>query len=132
MRTFPLVAAALVAVAAAGCSSNDGTTASPTPTPAAPTAGATTGTTGGSAAVVHAKRGNTFSPSTVSIAAGGTVKVVDDDGDAPHNFVVDGVGGSKTLQEGDEFSLTFPKAGTFEFVCTFHEAQGMKGTVTVS
>jgi plastocyanin len=129
MRTFPIVLAAVLAAGTAGCSSDD-KTASPTPTPATTSAG--TGATGGTAPVIHMRRGNSFSPSELTVAVGTKVKVVDDDGDAPHNIVVDGVGRSETMQEGDEFSLTFSKAGTFQFVCTFHEAQGMKGTVTVS
>jgi plastocyanin len=128
MRTFPLVAAVLLAAGAAGCSSDDDKTASPTPTPITTSAGAT----GGIAPEIHMRRGNTFSPTQLTVPVGTQVKVVDDDGDAPHNIAVDGVGRSETMQEGDEFTLTFAKAGTFEFVCTFHEDQGMKGTVTVS
>ena len=127
MRIFPIVVAALVAAGAAGCSSDDDKTASPTHTPAT-----TTSSGGAGGSVIHMKRGNSFSPSELTVPVGTAVKVVDDDGDAPHNFVVDGVGRSETMNEGDEFSLTFAKAGTFQFVCTFHESQGMKGTITVS
>ena len=127
MRTFPLVFVAALVAGAAGCSSED-KTASPSPTPVTTSAG----TTGDTAPVIHMRRGNSFSPSELTVAVGTAVKVVDDDGDAPHNIVVDGVGRSETMNEGDEFSLTFAKAGSFQFVCTFHEAQGMKGTVTVS
>jgi plastocyanin len=129
MRIFALVTAALVAAGAAGCSSDD-KTASHSPTPL--TTSASPGTTGSSAPEIHMRAGNTFSPSQLTVPVGTAVKVVDDDGDAPHNFVVDGVGRSETMQEGDQFSLTFAKAGTFQFVCTFHEDQGMKGSVTVS
>jgi plastocyanin len=37
--------------------------------------------------------------------------------------------GSGLLNKGDTFSLTFPKAGSFSFVCTIHP--GMGGTVKV-
>jgi plastocyanin len=68
---------------------------------------------------------------TLTLAAGDSVKVTDADPDVPHNFVVSGVGRSETMSSGDVFTLRFPTAGTFQFVCTFHQAQGMEGTITV-
>jgi plastocyanin len=73
---------------------------------------------------------NRWSTDALTIAVGDSVRVTDNDPDAPHNFVVPGVGESDTMEEGDVFTLRFPKAGTFEFVCTFHEST-MKGTVLV-
>ena len=136
MRIFPVVAAFVLVAGAAGCSSQDhtssaGTTPTATPTQAATTA-PPTGAAGGKTTVVHALQGNTFSPTSLTLKVGDTVKVVDDDPITPHNFVVDGVGGSQAMQKGDTFSLTFPTAGSYDFVCTYHADLGMTGTVTVS
>jgi plastocyanin len=32
---------------------------------------------------------------------------------------------------GSAFALTFDRPGTYDYMCTFHAAQGMRGTVTV-
>ena len=132
MRMIPFALAAVLASGRAGCSSSDTTASTPTPTPttASPTA-TTPGTTGGTVHDLKALAGNRWSVGTLSLAVGDTVKVTDADPDVPHNFVVAGVGQSKTMNSGDVFTLTFPKAGTFDFVCTFHQSQGMEGTITV-
>ncbi|HUR15349.1 MAG TPA: cupredoxin domain-containing protein [Mycobacteriales bacterium] len=128
MRTLPLALAALLATGLTACSdSGDGTASATTaPTSASPTPA---GTTGATVHDLRALRGNRWSVATLTIAAGDTVKVTDADSDVPHNFVVPGVGRSKTLNDGDVFTLRFPTAGTFSFECTFHD--GMDGTITV-
>jgi len=121
----------LLLAAAAACSGSDDdnpTVEGPSPTVPVPT----TVVSGGGAPEIQAVKRNRFVPDTVTIKVGQSVRVFDTDPDAPHNFVVDGVGRSPTLEQGDSFSLRFDKAGTYRFVCTFHEARGMVGTVTVT
>ena len=134
MKITRVVAATLLLAGGAACSNNNdnptlqapvasapGTTQQPTATPQG------TGT-----AEVRAVHPNRFDPDRVTIAAGQTVTVLDLDDYAPHNFVVQGVGRSKTLNKGDTFTLRFAKPGTYRFVCTFHASQGMVGTITVT
>ncbi|HUR51495.1 MAG TPA: cupredoxin domain-containing protein [Mycobacteriales bacterium] len=125
------VAAALIAGVAA-CSDNNQTATPTQNTPPTPSGSATATPPSGKVPEVRAVRGNAFSPTTISLKVGETLHVTDTDPDAPHNFVVEGVGRSETMNEGDNFTLTFTKAGTYTFVCTFHESQGMKGTATVT
>lgn len=133
MRISPLVVAAFLVAGAVACSSSDDDTATPNPSPA-PSLGTPTPTVTSGLGTVHdirALNGNRWSDDALVLAVGDTVKVTDIDPEEQHNFVVEGVGRSPTLGEGDTFSLRFGKAGTYEFVCTFHESQGMTGTVTV-
>ena len=132
--TITRVALALVLLSgAAACSSSDNT-ATPNPTPAPSqgkqTSAATTG--GGTVHDLRALPGNRWSTGTLALKVGDSVKVTDTDSDVPHNFIVAGVGQSNTMNGGDVFTLTFDKAGTFDFVCSFHKSQGMEGTITVS
>jgi plastocyanin len=71
-----------------------------------------------------------FSPSTVTIAVGDRVRVVNDD-TSHHTFTDAGVFDSGDLGPSASYSYRFTRAGTFDFVCTYHQSVGMKGTVTV-
>ncbi|MEA2636134.1 MAG: cytochrome c oxidase subunit [Chloroflexota bacterium] len=71
--------------------------------------------------------------------ASGTAKVGDviewtNTGTAVHNVVFDNqaVPSSDSMNEGDTFEIKFTKAGTYSYVCKFHEASGMRGTITVT
>ena len=128
MRIIPLALAVVLAGGLASCSGSDDSTAAPTPT-ASPSA-TSTGTPGSTIHDLRALPRNRWSSDTLTIAVGDSIRVTDNDPDAPHNFVVPGVGESETLEEGDVFTLRFPKAGTFAFVCTFHEST-MTGSVLV-
>jgi len=128
MRITRLAVAVLVASAAVACGGSDNkASSSPTPTQAGPT-----GTGTGTVHDLRALKGNRWSVATLDLKVGDTVKVTDTDDDVPHNFIVTGVGHSNTMNGGDTFSLTFDKAGTYAFVCSFHESQGMEGTINVS
>ena len=134
MKTLQLVAATTLVAGAVACASSDDETRTPNPSPA-PSQASPSGSGPAATGAVHELRalaGNHWSVGALTLKAGDSVKVIDADNDVPHNFVVDGVGRSETMNGGDEFRLTFPNAGTFAFVCTFHENQGMKGTITVS
>jgi plastocyanin len=135
MKITRLLATTLLLAGGAACANNDDN-----PTLQAPSASAPGATTqqptatpkGTGTAEVRAMRFNTFNPDKVSIKVGQTVTVLDTDDYAPHNFVVKGVGRSPTLNMGDTYTLRFAKAGTYRFVCTFHESKGMVGTITVT
>ena len=70
---------------------------------------------------------NEFAPGTVTIRAGETVTWTNE-GQAPHNAVGDNWG-TDTITAGNSDTVRFKKAGTYAYVCTFH--QGMAGTVVV-
>lgn len=131
MKIFPLAVAVVLAGGLTACSSSS-KTATPPPSPTA--ASSTTAPSGTAAGTVHdlkALAGNRWSVGTLTLAVGDSVKVTDADPDVPHNFTVAGVGHSNTMSNGNVFTLTFDKAGTYDFVCTFHQSQGMEGTITV-
>jgi plastocyanin len=80
-------------------------------------------------------RDSVFSPRSVSVSRGGKV-VWRWRGELDHNVrfrkVPSGASrrGSATQTSG-RFARTFKKRGTYRYVCTIHEALGMKGTVHV-
>lgn len=75
----------------------------------------------------------TFSPSAVTVAAGGTVtwQAVDDD----HEVVFVGSappgGNPGEIEEGTSAARTFTEAGSYDFECLRHRDKGMRGTVVV-
>ena len=71
---------------------------------------------------------NFFSPRTVTVARGGTV-TTSNDGRIDHDWVGP-FWDSDNMEPGDTFTVTFPNAGSFDYVCTYHG--GMTGTVTVT
>lgn len=82
-----------------------------------------------------------FSPQTLTVKAGTTVTWTNNDG-APHTVTstdgpstsakTTGTFDSGNLGQGETFSVTFDKAGTYYYECTFHAAQAsMHGTVVV-
>jgi plastocyanin len=56
------------------------------------------------------------------------------DGTAVHNVVFDNqqVPSSDPMNQNDTFEIKFTKPGTYSYVCKFHEANNMRGTVTVT
>lgn len=85
------------------------------------------GPASGDAAKVVA-RDNEFSPDTIRAAAGEEITVeVANQGDAPHNFVVEDLDLSTgTIEPGEVATATFTMPdSTVEFVCSFHG--GMTG-----
>ncbi|HVF12064.1 MAG TPA: cupredoxin domain-containing protein [Actinomycetota bacterium] len=75
---------------------------------------------------------NLFAPSALSAAVGDTVTFTNT-GKAPHNvqFKDASQKGLDILNPGASNSITLNKAGTFDYVCSFH-APDMKGTITVA
>lgn len=84
-----------------------------------------------------------FVPSTVNISVGDTVKWTNH-GLIMHSVTFDAAQaaaasevvlapfGSGNMEEDATFSHTFTVKGTYKYVCKFHEAMGMVGTVVVS
>src|SRR5215469_12911018 len=70
-----------------------------------------------------------FSPQTITVAAGTTVTWTNRD-DIPHTVVSnDGVFKSKVRDTDEKFSFTFTKAGTYDYFCSVHPK--MTGKVIV-
>jgi len=78
-----------------------------------------------------------FNPASISVKAGEKVKITfRNNGQAPHNLVVEGLGiGTKTIGRGqtDTIEFTAAKAGTYTFFCSVpgHRAAGMEGNLKV-
>jgi len=73
--------------------------------------------------------GRSFSPATVTIAAGGSVTFRNDDDRAHTVTATDGAFDSGTIGSGASWKRTFAKAGTFAYLCAIHP--DMTGRVVV-
>ena len=82
------------------------------------------------AAPVEVKIDNfSFSPATITVPAGTTVRWTNRD-DIPHTVVSDKeIFKSKTLDTDDQFSYSFTKPGTYDYFCSIHPK--MTGKVVV-
>ena len=76
----------------------------------------------------------TFDPNVVNAKVGSLTLAIANAGQVPHNLVFDdkGLGATDTVKghATATLTLTFAKAGTFRFTCTFHS--GMDGHVVVT
>ncbi len=80
------------------------------------------------ASEVHAVN-NSYTPATMRVSVGTTVRFVNDDADL-HTVTQKGGGfDSGLLFQGDAWSYTFSVPGTYEYVCLPHPF--MTGTITV-
>ena len=85
---------------------------------------------------VHATAGNRFSPSTLTISRGQTVRWVADVS-AGHTVTPDnaaqpgGFTGASIGSAGNTFEFTFNTAGDFNYHCIPHQSLGMTGVVHV-
>ena len=75
-----------------------------------------------------------FAPPFLAIEKPGTYSfAIRNDGSEPHNFTIKGLGGTENAQPGETKIVELKvKAGTVEFLCTLHEAEGMFGTLNVT
>ena len=82
------------------------------------------------AAPVEVKIDNfSFSPATITVTAGTTVRWTNRD-DIPHTVVSDKqIFKSKTLDTDEQYSYTFTKPGTYGYFCSIHPK--MTGKVVV-
>jgi plastocyanin len=85
---------------------------------------------GGAGGGAVSMQGIKFNPASITVSAGDTVTWTNNDS-VGHDVTGDGFksGDPGGLQNGDTFKHTFPKAGTFDYVCTVHP--GMAGSVKV-
>ena len=77
-----------------------------------------------------------FLPSTITVNKGDKVKIVFQNTDGVHDFVIDQFRvATKTIREGQEdiVEFTADTAGTFEYYCSVgnHRLMGMAGTLIV-
>ena len=106
---------------------------------------ASSGAGGGAPAGVKLVSGNAFDPKTFKTKVGEKVTWTDTDSSQPHNVVSDtglfdsnpqcGSDQTKCLSDGQTFSFTFAKAGTYQFYCVIHGSKGgggMSGVIEVS
>src|SRR5687768_3488429 len=69
-----------------------------------------------------------FSPASLTVTVGDTVTWTNAD-DSPHTVTADGAFDSGNLAPGQTFSFTFAEAGTYTYVCRYHDE--MVATITV-
>lgn len=134
LRIFAGLTVAVLALGLYSCNSGSST-------PTTPPSGGGGGTPVMSASV-SATGSNTFSPSVVNLLAGGTVNF--SNGNGLHNVNAqgavsfrcaegcDGQGGNGSPSVTSwSFTITFPSAGTTNYVCDEHAGVGMTGSIIV-
>jgi len=77
-----------------------------------------------------------FSPASISVKKGDTVKIILKNTEGGHDLVIDEFSArTKIINSGEEDAIQFvaDKTGSFEFYCSVmsHREMGMKGTLTV-
>ena len=138
LATTPPASPSATRAAAASASPTARRTASPTPSPTRsrtpsprPSPTRNPAPTGKTFAISEVTL-DRFSPSTLSLHRGDSVLVTNKDS-TDHTFTISSLGkDSGNMTAGDSYRLTFSTSGTFNFVCTYHESLGMKGTITVA
>jgi plastocyanin len=128
VKRAALTLSACLLLSVAGCGSDDdGGSSSSSSSKSTPESG-----DGGAASssVTDTIKNFAFDPDPVTVKAGGTVKWTNEDS-AAHNVIFDdkSVKSIDNLDQGESGEVTFDKAGTFDYVCSYHS--GMKGSVTV-
>jgi plastocyanin len=76
-----------------------------------------------------------FSPNVLTGSAGQQLTLtIDNQGAATHTFTIASENIDVTLAPGTQqtVNVTFPKSGSTEFLCRFHESMGMTGELQVA
>jgi plastocyanin len=126
LRRAIVAAAALGAIAVAGCSS------------AAPSGAAGATSAAGQRVTIEGNNSLRFTPMTVHVHAGTVRITLKDMGAYPHNLVIPGLRVTSPTVTGDpggataRFTITFPHAGRYPFHCQYHQSAGMTGVFVVS
>lgn len=72
-----------------------------------------------------------FEPEALTVDAGTEITLVNE-GQALHNFTVEGADVALDVRPGEETSVMLDLApGEYPMVCVYHIAEGMDGTITV-
>jgi plastocyanin len=75
---------------------------------------------------------NVFSPAEITVGVGDTIEFRNT-GKAPHTATADDRSfDTGNLNAGQSKTITFSKAGSFNYNCIYHEALGMVGTIVVN
>ena len=91
------------------------------------------GSGGGGAGVLTLTQVNyQFAPAKITVKQGDTITVKDTNPSTPHTFTVTGtdIDVANDPMESQDVAIDL-EPGTYDFICRFHEAQGMTGTLTV-
>jgi plastocyanin len=121
---------ACVAIAGCGSSSSSSKSTSTSAPPPATTSTSSAASGSGSGGVTIKAAGFAFNPTSVTVKKGQKVTWTNSDS-APHNVTSsDGTIKSKDFTNGQSFTYTATKAGTFHYICTIHPQ--MKATLIVT
>jgi plastocyanin len=86
----------------------------------------------GGAVVNVSQRHRAFNPNTLQISRGGTVEIMNDDGELTHHAYVKSPSfnfDSGEQQPGDKVDITFSQAGSFSILCGIHPRMHLEVTV---
>jgi plastocyanin len=129
MLSFRLVVVSVAIMAAIACGGSSSSSTSPSQTPPlpAPAPGATSSV---AIPVGAASLGtSSYAPDDLNVTVGTTVTWTNTDS-VLHTSTSDGQGWSSgAIAPGGQFSVAFPRTGTFPYHCTIHP--GMVGNVVV-
>lgn len=131
-KTFVLSLALVSALTLAACGGGDetngegGATTPPPTTQPSPTETETSGETR------IAMEDNVFQPNSLEVTSG-TELELDNEGENPHTFTIDGEGIDVQVNAGENGTATIDlDPGTYDFICRFHSSLGMTGSLTVT
>jgi plastocyanin len=127
VRSTGITALFLLLIVGAGCK-NDSSNPYGAPTSPGPS---TPSTPAGVSANTVVMSGSAFNPVNITVTVGTTVTWKNNDGYAHTATASDGSWNTGNIAGGASASHTFTTAGTYPYVCTYHAAMGMTGTVTV-
>jgi len=141
-RTVVVAALLALGVVATACTTSTSTSAaSPSATASASATESPIPTSPAPAADVSSKTSftidtydNFFSPNVLMGSAGQKLSLtIDNKGTAAHTFTIQSENVDVTLMPGTSqtVKVTFPKSGSTQFVCRFHETMGMTGELQV-
>lgn len=96
---------------------------------------ATRGADGVQRVTVEGRDTLTFVPSTIEAAPGPVALTLKNAGNVPHDLVLSGLGSTSigNVNGGEAKTVTFTatQAGTYPFVCSYHEGSGMRGRLVI-